>query len=174
MNLEKNLIDNILETEIKLGHADMAITFYYPVISLLELLDCTEQQLDAAIGSFQEAVKETLGPVKIQELANEKGRFSVRVSAKGVNWVHSNFHPTEFMKQFVAEIQKSGITLGDIVTLFHSFSQDVEVKKVSEEEWSVSFADEAVDPYVYHIEKNFFGLEYHRFTKEAYRKTMEG
>ena len=29
-----------------------------------------------------------------------------------------------------------------------------------------------IDPYVYHIEQSVFGLEYHRFTRESYRKMM--
>ena len=37
--LERNLIDNILESEVKLGQACSPITFYYPESSLTELLD---------------------------------------------------------------------------------------------------------------------------------------
>ena len=38
--LERNLIDNILESEVKLGCASTPVTFYYPESSLNELLDC--------------------------------------------------------------------------------------------------------------------------------------
>ncbi len=47
------------------------------------------------------------------------------------------------------------------------------ISKNSPDEWALSFGDDNVDPYIYHIEQNVFGLEYHRFTKAAYRNMME-
>ena len=43
---------------------------------------------------------------------------------------------------------------------------------MSPDEWAFSFKDENIDPYIYHIEQSVFGLEYHRFTKESYKKMM--
>ena len=43
--LERNLIDNILESEVKLGCASTPVTFYYPESSLNELLDCNNDEL---------------------------------------------------------------------------------------------------------------------------------
>lgn len=174
MNLERNLIDNVLECELKLGHEENPISFYYPVTSLLELLKCDENGLKAAISDFVAEEQNRLGNVRIKELPKEKGRYEVTVPAAGVKWVHENFQPSEFMSRFVTEIKRPGNTLEDMVELFRNFSPDVEVEKVCEEEWAVSFKKREIDPYVYHIEQNEFGLEYHRFTKEAYRKMMEG
>ena len=47
--LERNLIDNILESEVKLGRPSTSITFYYPESSLTELLECGTNELDSAI-----------------------------------------------------------------------------------------------------------------------------
>jgi hypothetical protein len=47
------------------------------------------------------------------------------------------------------------------------------ISKNSPDEWALSFGDDNVDSYIYHIEQNVFGLEYHRFTKAAYRNMME-
>lgn len=174
MNLERNLIDNVLECELKLGHEEKPISFYYPVTSLTELLHCEEKELASAIPEFLAEEQNRLGNVRIKELPKEAGRYEVTVPAAGVKWVHENFQPSEFMSRFVTEIKRPGNTLEDMVELFRNFSPDVEVEKVCEEEWAVSFKKREIDPYVYHIEQNEFGLEYHRFTKEAYRKTMEG
>ena len=60
----------------------------------------------------------------------------------------------------------------DIAELFRRYSQDILISKVNEDEWAISFKDDNIDPYVYHIEQSVFGLEYHRFTRESYRKMM--
>ncbi len=43
--LERNLIDNILESEVKLECASTPVTFYYPESSLNELMDCNNDEL---------------------------------------------------------------------------------------------------------------------------------
>ncbi|MBR6923638.1 MAG: DUF3877 family protein, partial [Oscillospiraceae bacterium] len=68
---------------------------------------------------------------------------------------------------------RPGNTLDSIADFFRKFSTKVDISKISSDEWALSFADEDIDPYVYHIEQNVFGLEYHRFTREAYRNLME-
>ena len=57
-------------------------------------------------------------------------------------------------------------------TLFRRYSNEVIINKMSPDEWAFSFKDENIDPYIYHIEQSVFGLEYHRFTKESYKKMM--
>ncbi len=172
MNLEKNLIDNILECELKLGYANTPIRFYYPRTSLMELLECEETEIDSAIQHFQERELTRLGQVIIKEQANEKGRYAVTIQVEGIRWVHTHFQPTDFMRLLISKINRPGNTLEDIVKIFTHFSSEVEVKKVSDKEWVIRFVDESIDPYVYHIEENEFGFEYHRFTREAYVKTM--
>ena len=171
--LERNLIDNILESEVKLGRTNTGITFYYPESSLTELLECTADELRFKTEEFSEKEKDRLGNVVIAELVNEKGRFAVRIPKEGVDWVAANFRPSDFMKAFVEEIRKPNNTLAKIAEFFQSFSPEILISKVSEDEWAFSFCDDSVDPYVYHIEQNVFGLEYHRFTKESYRKLMK-
>ena len=172
MNLEKNLIDNILECELKLGYANTPVSFYYPITSLMELLDCEESEIDSAIVQFQESELTRLGKVIIKEQPREKGRYAVTIPVEGSSWVHEHFQPTDFMRFLISEINRPGNTLEDIVKIFTHFSSDVDVKKVSDKEWVIGFEDVDIDPYVYHIEQNEFGFEYHRFTKEAYEKTI--
>lgn len=170
--LERNLIDNILESEVKLGRACSSITFYYPESSLTELLECSIGELPLKIADFLEKEKNRLGNIVIGELSDEKGRYAVRIPAEGFDRVHQNYQPSDFMKEFVQEIRKPGNTLEGIEGLFLRYSQEILVSKVNADEWAFSFKDDNIDPYVYHIEQNVFGLEYHRFTKESYNKMM--
>lgn len=172
MDLERNLIDNILECEIKLGHASSAISFYYPMSSLIELLNCENESLEQAIAEFQTKEAQRLGKVVIKEVTDEKGRYGVKIPAEGVNWVHDHYAPTDFMQHFISQVHKREQSLEDMRHLFLQYSTDVVVEKITETEWAIRFTDETIDPYVYCIEKNDFGLEYHRFTKMAYVKTI--
>lgn len=71
---------------------------------------------------------------------------------------------------FISEIKKPGNTLEDMKALFYRFSPEIVVTKNTDAEWGLCFKDESIAPYVYHIEQNTFGLEYHRFTRVAYRE----
>ncbi len=172
--LERNLIDNILESEVKLGRTNSSITFYYPEDSLTELLDCSSVELPLKIAAFIENEEDHLDNIIIEELGNEKGRYAVKISEKALDWVHNNYQPSDFMKEFVEEIRKPDKTLEGIAELFRKYSPEVVISKVNTDEWAFAFKEDTIDPYVYHIEQNIFGLEYHRFTRQAYEKMMCG
>lgn len=46
----------------------------------------------------------------------------MKIPADGVDWVHGNYQPSDFMKEFVQEIRKPDNTLEDIAELFHRYS----------------------------------------------------
>ena len=171
--MERDLIDNILESSVKLGFADTSITFYYPETSLTELFECGKDELSYAVSEFRKIEKDKFGDIVFEELNDEKRRYAVKVSAEGTEWVHANFKTSAFIEEFVKEIKRPGNTLDDIAAFFRKFSTTAVISKNSPDEWALSFGDDNVDPYVYHIEQNVFGLEYHRFTKAAYRNMME-
>lgn len=56
----------------------------------------------------------------------------------------------------------------DIIALFRRFSDKVVVEQVDEREWAVYFESPEIDAYVYYLEEDEFGLQYHRFTRESY------
>ena len=63
-----------------------------------------------------------------------------------------------------------GKKLEDVCQVFYDFSGEVTIEKVEEREWGIWFTKGDIDSYVYYVEEDEFGLEYHRFTKEAYQK----
>lgn len=144
------------------------MSYIYIDLDKRGLLDCNAEKLPAKIVEFMENEKKRLGKITIEEVANEKGRYAVKVLPEGLDWVQANFRPSDF----IGEIQRPYNTLEGIAEVFHKFSSDVIIDKVNADEWAFSFADEGIDPYVYHVEQNVFGLEYHRFTRGAYAKMM--
>ncbi len=170
MNLLQNIIDNVLECEVKLGHVSMPISFYYPESTLCQLLNCNKVQLPEATAQFSKETVNSLGGVIIMEVPSEPGRYGLTIPSCGVDYISSHYNASEFTISFITEIKKPNQTLTGMVDFFRSFSEDVIIDKESATEWAISFANDLIDPYVYHIEQNIFGLEYHRFTREAYAK----
>lgn len=171
--LKQNIIDNILESEVKLGRTNTSITFYYPESSLTELLECGLDELSERITDFLNNEKEYFGEIIIEELVNEKGRYGVKIPKEGLDYVYRNYRPSNFIKDFINEIKKPDNNLETIADFFRKYSSDVLIIRNNENEWGFYFTDESINPYVYHIEQNIFGLEYHRFTRAAYEKLME-
>ena len=163
MDLERNLIDNVLECEIKLGFDELPVILYYPKASLMELLFCSEEDLVAEISKFRLQVRDSLGDIIIEKVSGESDRYSVTIPSEGVRWVNANFKPSDFIKLFIETIKSPGKKFDDIKKLFEKFSEDVIVETREDGEKAIYFADTSIDPYMYIIEENAFGLEYHRF-----------
>lgn len=167
MDLKRNICDNVKECEIKIGYREEDMNLYYPRESLCELLSVEEDNLEEAIHSFCDSVKGELGELIIEE-TEEKGRFCVRVPSAGVKYIHEHTEDSPFLRAFLKEIFKPGKRREDIVNVFLRFSSDVAVEKISEHEWGIYFQEPGIDSYVYYLEEDEFGLQYHRFTKSAY------
>ena len=167
MDLKTNICDSIKECEIKLGYQEETIHLYYPENTLLELLEATPENLHQKTDSFCKLQAGLFGKITIEE-TQEKGRYCISIPAKGVKYVHENIAANPFMEAFVQEIHKPGLKKDDILKLFYQFSKDVIEEKIEDNEWAIYFQDDTIDAYVYYIEEDGFGLQYHRFTKETF------
>jgi len=170
MNLRQNIIDNILECEVKIGRGDYPVTFYYPAEELMDLLGCSKDNILANIDMFKKEAAGEFGYVTIVPCNGNGERFAVTVLPDGVNRICNNNQASDFIRSFIIEIKRPQNTLEDMVLFFKSFDDGVIVEKESDDEWAIFFENEDIDPYVYYIEKNVFGLEYHRFTYSAYER----
>ena len=172
MTLEKHVIDTMKEWQIKIGSFDSNIRLYYPKISLCRFLnlsiDIDNEELSSYIEQyFTEKIK-YLGNVTVS--ANQD-RFCIMVGKEGCDYVEKKIPEPEFLVKFL-EILKSQ-KLQDILDYFREYAikQGTCVCVEKEEgglETVLYFADEHVEPYVYCIDENEFGITYHRFTKEDY------
>lgn len=172
MDLKKNIFDSVKECEIKLGYRKEAISLYYPESVLKELLPATDDNLQEKIEEFCRSAAGELGRVQIAE-TQEEGRYQIVIPREGVAYVHENVKAGSFLKAFVENIYKPGMKKEDIIALFQQFSDGVIVEQAGENEWAVYFESPEVDAYVYYIEEDEFGLQYHRFTQESYRELMK-
>lgn len=168
MDLERNICDTIKEWEIKIGYCRQNMELYYPESSLMELTGVKKEELKEALNSFCRTVKEKLGDLVIYE-TREKGRYCIHIPAKGVEYVHKTVKENLFLPAFLKIIKTPSSTLLEAEIVFRSFDKNVLIEKRKEDEWAFWFSNEKIDPYVYFVEQDEFGLQYHRFTKQSYK-----
>lgn len=132
------------------------------------MFDCDKDHLNVTIDEFKKEVANSLDDITIKEFASEKGRYEVRIPSNGVRWVWGNYKPTPFLEEFIKEIQKPSQSIEKVLEVFYSFSQDIIIDELKKGMWAISFKDKIIDKYIYLIEENEFGLQYHRFTPKEY------
>lgn len=175
MTLEKHVIDTMKEWQLKIGSLDSGIRLYYPKLSICRYLH-TDVSIDNQIlcknaECYLIEKAEYLSSVKVTAQGD---RFCIMVGKEACDHVEKEIPEPEFLSEFLKVLKKQDIH--SIVDFFEKYANDNEtsvyIQKQEEadgKETVLYFADENVEPYVYCIDQNAFGITYHRFTKEDYR-----
>lgn len=167
MDLKKNICDTIKECEIKIGYREDDMNLYYPEESLLELLQTDREHLKQELSRFCKETCRDLGAVRIIE-TDEPGRYHVHIPRSGVKYIHENIGENPFLTAFLETVHKPGKKMEDILCVFRKFSEQIKIEQLDGQNWGVYFQDPEIDPYVYYLEEDKFGLQYHRFTRQTY------
>lgn len=173
--LEKNLCDTVKEWQVKLGYQEEAMGLYYPMESLMDLLETKDENLEYisdSLRAFAGEAEERLGKI---EISHRDGRFCLKIPAEGTRYIHEHWEESEFLKSFLEVMSHSRCTIDDIRKVFFSFAQDVVEERMAgeENEYIFYFAQAVPDEYVYCIHLDEFGAAYHRFTRSDYEKLKE-
>lgn len=167
-NLKNSIIDNIVESQVKIGYENTQIGLYYPTDSVKRLLntDCTAESLKTALDEFGGMYADTLGEITV--LA-EGDRICFLIPAKGAEYVHTAAADRGFIEDFINTI-RGGCTIEDILSVFGKYSDNVVCRKPNsgEFEYLIYFADGKPDSYRYCIEFEMGRAVYHRFTPADY------
>ena len=171
MTLEKHVIDTIKEWQMKIGSLDSDIRLYYPKASLCHYLNLSininHAELSKCIEDYFENKVKYLGKVTVTA---KQDRFCILVGKQGCEYVEKKVPEPEFLVKFL-EILKCQ-NMQKISDFFEEYAkrQGTSVCTQKEEDAGMIFyfKDEYIEPYVYCIDQNEFGITYHRFTKEDY------
>lgn len=167
--LKKNLIDIIKEFQIKLGYAETSMGLYYPLDSLNRLLDAdlSLDEMQEVLFDFSESVKETLGNIIC---THEGARFCFMIPAEGVSYVYHKTKNNPFLREFIAQSEKTDCTIDDFVNIFQRHSDNVICEKMNHGEFDylIYFEDGVPDDYRYCIKFEGNHTIYHRFTPKDY------
>lgn len=166
---EKNLINVIKESQIKLGYESIDFGVNYVTSSLLHMLDgVTEDNLENALNDFAKAKKDIFGEITVSKI--DVG-YRLTVSSKGVDYVHSLVGENDFLVEFINQVRNPLGTIDDIVNVFKKHSDNVhieETKNNPEFDYLIYFEDGTPDDFWYCIDTEDLGMTYHRFMKEDY------
>lgn len=174
MTLEKHILDTMKEWQLKMNSIDTDIRLYYPKNSLCRYMK-TENDIDNGvltqkIEAYITMTMPYLGAVSITE---QKDRYCIHINKDGCEYVEKNISMPEFLAGLLEELKVQ--KLESMVSYFEKYAvvhNTKLCKKTDEDDGGtiLYFADENVEPYVYCIDQNEFGITYHRFTKEEYEE----
>lgn len=171
--LEKNLIDNIKEAQLKLGYDNHPMSLNYMSASLKNLVgaDITADVLS----SFADFARARLGNLTFREI---KGGICITISAEGTAYVN-NLNGYDFLAELIKKVSSHG-TIEDVTAVFNKYSNNVAVEESNNEEFDllVYFPDQTPDEYFYCLsaESCINGgchITYHRFIREDYEELFK-
>lgn len=169
LKLQKNIIDVIVEEQVKLGYCKETIRLYYPIQSLNRFLetDFEIEEMKNALKQFSVFVSDSLGEI---EISNKNARFCILIPPAGVEKVYQNRGDVSFLSDFVSVISKHGGSFEEICEVFWKHSEEVHIEKVDNGEFDylVYFENGTPDEYCYCITDEGCHFIYHRYTKEDY------
>ena len=104
------------------------------------------------------------------EVTNEGERFCFHIPEEGVEYVHEQMKENEFIKELIGLLQKHDCTMEEILDLFRSHSEKVEIHEMDNGEFDlmIRFVD-SEDPYYYCFKDEGFHITYHRFLPADYK-----
>ena len=195
-NLVKNISDQIIEAQLKLGYVKESIRLYYPIESLNALLETnysSVEELVQVLNSMFEKENIILcedGRLKtdtVPQYATEErlkgfcgvsfnshaGRIEVNVSADGAEYIHKYVKTPEFLKDIIELFTANhSLKLDEIKELYSKYSSDYECEEMpqgSDFDYVLFFNDKTIDEYYYCIKIEMGHTIYHRFTESDYK-----
>ena len=167
--LEKNLTDNILEAQIKLGYDGRPMSLNYTNASLMHLTGT--EDTDSMLKEFAEYAVSRLGKLTFRSI---KDGICITVPSEGTAYVHDKADKNGFISRFIDTV-RSHTTVEKVLDVFREFSDDVAVQEMDNEEFQylVYFRNGEPDDYRYclSVEEEIDGsshITYHRFIEEDY------
>lgn len=167
--LEKNLIDNIKEAQIKLGWDDRPMSLNYMNTSLANILDGKFSENDLA--EFCRYSEKKLDKINIRPI---KDGYCFTISAKGMAYVNSLNENYGFITELIETVRNHCRSIEDAIAVFRRYSENIAIEDGDGEEFDclVYFADGIPDEYVYCLtaEPCIEGchIAYHRFIREDF------
>lgn len=171
--LQKHILDNIFEAQVKLGYEGRPMSLNYTFGSLNHLLgeDLSPNDMQQALSDFAEYSLPCLGELTFTGIKNG---FCITVPSEGTEYVHSRYDGGQFISKLVNGVRDHR-SLGEILDIFRSVSDAVSVTETDNDEFQylVYFENGTPDDYRYclSVDEEIDGsvhVTYHRFIREDY------
>ncbi len=164
--LEKNIIDNITEAQLKIGYDNRPMSLNYTLSSLCHLTGCVcdSDRMGEYLAEFD---SEKIGKITARPIKNG---YCITISTEGTKYVSENYGKTGFLAELIETVRQHGKGIKDVISVFGKYSDNVVIEKSNSEEFDylVFFADGNPDDYYYCLTDEGCHVTYHRFIKEDY------
>ena len=170
--LTENIIDQIMEAQIKLGFVREIIRLYFPWESLETLVG--EERTDGFLEKLNCSPTFAGGKLGQVQFRESRGRVEVTIPPEGAEYVHREVPASPFLEALVGLFgTHHSLTIEEICQCFGQFGEYV-CRKIADNDFDyvVYFKNPAVDAYYYCIKMEMGHTIYHRFIKEDYEKLM--
>ncbi len=177
LTLEKHVLDTMKEWQLKIGSLDQDIRLYYPKKSLCEFLEVEDtieiDKLVKIVTEYLQSKATFLGDITTTAAGD---RLCIEIGKEGCQYVEQFVEESEFLKLFLEALKKQ--KMEEMIYLFEEYAKKEDTTYIVDKEQDGSgtvlyFADSRVDPYVYCLEEDDFGITYHRFARNDYRDLKE-
>lgn len=168
--LIKNIVDQVMEAQLKLGYARESLELYYPLSSLNALLETEITDVPKMRDLLVREYSDIQGiPMKFTIHA---GRIAVGIGPQGAEYVHEKVPVPAFLKELIALMgDHCACSLEEIRALFERYGKCCMEKMPEGSDFDavLFFEDPSVDEYYYCIKTEEMGHTiYHRFIREDY------
>ncbi len=169
--LEKVICDTIKEEQIKLGYEKETIRLYYPMSSLIHILEeeiTDPVRLTEILTAFAEVVEPRLGKI---EISHKEERFCILIPPDGAAYVHEHYQDNPFLIALIDTVRQHNCTLEQLLKVFHQYSEQVECEKSKTDEFDyvIYFTENTGDDYRYCFKFEHGHAIYHRFLKQDFQ-----
>lgn len=177
LTLEKHVLDTMKEWQLKIGSLDQDIRLYYPKKSLCEFLEVEDiieiDKLVKAVTEYLQSKAAFLGDITTTAAGD---RLCIEIRKDGCQYVEQFVEEPEFLKLFLEVLKRQ--KMEEMIYLFEEYAKKEGTTYIVDKEQDglgtvLYFADSRVDPYVYCLEEDDFGITYHRFARNDYRDLKE-
>lgn len=170
--LIKNMVDQIVEAQIKLGYVKETFRVYYPLTSLNSFLGTEAGSIEEMLTLLNEepAFSDTvLGKITFKA---SRGRIEVSIPPEGTEYVYREVPVPDFLRDIIDLFGRNHhCTLDDIRRIFEKYSNNYVCEKMPDGmdfDFVLHFNDPDIDPYYYCIKEEMGHTIYHRFTETDY------
>lgn len=175
--LEKDLIDQIVELQVKLGYAYESTRFYYKVSSLAAMVGADASDAPSLCQQLKDDHALESSPLGNVSFGTHEDRVEVRIGPQGSKYVHDNVEAPAFLVDLIELFMtQHHPSKEQILALFEKHSAGFVVDDMpagSEFDYAVHFDDASVDSHFCCFKEEMGHVIYHRFAKEDYERLLD-
>ena len=166
--LEKHIADQIKEAQLKLGFVRETMRLYYPLESILGILDMSGIEAEPLCRQLENAFPDF-------SFGQHGGRIEICVPPAYVERVHKEMETPVFLAELVDQFQKNHhLTKKQLQQMFARHGDFIceQMLEGADFDFVFYFRDPSVDEYYYCVRMEMGHTIYHRFLKSDYEQLL--